>query len=404
MCVKRWILGKRGEIISPKFKFLLLLILFINSCIGENIKEDDGIVKIEIDLESFNEGNLSDLYDSITYVLLKPDSSNFLADPYKIKFYKDLIFIRDAFHNSIFIYDKKGNLQFRINSTGKGPKEFFTMDDFSIYNDTIWIKDGLLKKELAYSLNGDLLLEKVSVFKRAMFHKGNTFNLYYLNNDPDFDYRIIRKSSQDVIPYILRPDYLVNNIFSDPLGFQSDKQLNVYFNLPNDYKILQFDSMGILAKQYSFDFGFQNFKYEDRIELGEIINHYEYAEENVLVESITSFVVLDEGHMIYLRRNEQNKEYIFFDRYFSYLYKGKNLINDLDFIPIVEMPWSSNGEEVIYLLNTSKFMSINNLEEIQKREGLKSNLNQFLFENSTYMEEENYIIAFAQMKKEFRFK
>jgi hypothetical protein len=390
------------EFCSSQIK-LLLLTTFLNiSCeVKEAAKNENDLVKIEIDLESFKEGEFSDLYDSIIYVLLKPDSINFLADPYKVKLYKDLIYVRDAFHNSIFVYDRKGNFQYRINSTGKGPNEFFTMDDFSIHKDTIWIKDGLLKKELAFSLTGKFLLEKANVLKRSMFYKGNNFNLYYLNNDPEFDFRILRKTAHKITPYIPRPDYLVNNLYSDPVGFQSNKDNEVYFNLPNDYRVLKFDSLGFLDTQYVFDFGIKNFKFEDRFKLGEGIDHFDYSEENGLVESITSFLVLDKNYIIYIRRNDQSKEYIIFNQEFSQSYKGKNLVNDLDFTPLNEMPWSSTGKEVVYLMNTSKFISMSNLNEIKNKPGLKSNLNHFLNENSSNLTEENFILAFAKVKLKF---
>lgn len=386
---------------SPIILLLLSVSLLISCEVKDLEKRENEVINIQIDLDSFKEGKFSDLYDSIHYVLLKPDSINFLADPYKVKFYKNLIYVRDAFHNSIFAYDQKGNFQYRINSTGKGPNEFFTMDDFSIHRDTVWIKDGLLKKELAFSLTGQFLLEKVSVFKRAMFYKGSNFNLYYLNNDPEFDFRILKKTAHEVIPYILRPEYLVNNIFSDPVGFQSNKDMEVYFNLPNDYRVLKFDSMGFLNTQYVFDFGIKNFKPEDRFKLGEDIDQFDYSEENGLVESITSFLVLDKNYIMYIRRNDQNKEYILFNQEFFQTYKSKNLVNDLDFTPLNEMPWSSTGKEVVYLMNTSKFMSMSNLNELKNKLGLKSNLNHFLNENSPYLTEENYILAFAKVKSKF---
>lgn len=390
------------EFNSSQIRLLLLSLLLLISCDVKDLeRRGNEVINIEIDLDSFKEGKLSDLYDSIYYVLLKPDSINFLADPYKVKFYKNLIYIRDAFHNSIFVYDQKGNFQYRINSTGKGPNEFFTMDDFSINSDTIWIKDGVLKKEVAFSLTGQFLLEKANVFKRAMFYKGNNFNLYYLNNDPEFDFRILRKTAHEVNPYILRPEYLINNIFSDPVGFQSNKDMEVFFNLPNDYSVLKFDSLGFLDTQYVFDFGIKNFKVEDRFKLGEGVDHFDYSEENGLVESITSFLVLEKNYIIYIRRNDQNKEYILFNQEFSQSYKGKNLVNDLDFTPLNEMPWSSTGKEVVYLMNTGKFMSMSNLNEIKNKSGLRSNLNHFLNENSSNLTEENYILAFAKVKSKF---
>jgi hypothetical protein len=65
------------------------------------------------------------------------------------------------------------------------------------------------------------------------------------------------------------------------------------------------------------------------------------------------------------------------------------------------MPWSSTGKEVVYLMNTSKFMSMSNLNELKNKLGLKSNLNHFLNENSPYLTEENYILAFAKVKSKF---
>ena len=49
-------------------------------------------------------------------------------------------------------------------------------------------------------------------------------------------------------------------------------------------------------------------------------------------------------------------------------------------------------------MNTIKFCSLSNFNEIKNKSGLKSNLNQFLNENSLFLTEENYILAFAKVK------
>lgn len=354
---------------------------------------------IPIDLDNIGQGKLSDIYDSVTYVLLKPDSVNFLADPYKIVFVDSLILIKDVFYNSVFAYDRFGQFKFRINSSGKGPNEFFALDDFSVLNDTIWIKDGLLKKELAFDLKGNFLIEKMNIFKRSMYFKGNNFSLIYLNNDPEFDYRIIRYSGQSKIPYIERPQHLINEIYSDPNGFQLGLSNSIYFSLPNTTSILEFDSLGYMVKYNNLDFGSYKFPDEERFKIEDKFQQYSYAEENNLVESITSFIVTNNGFLIYLRRNDDNKDYLLLDSDFKLVYHKKNLINDLDSHIFKEMPWTSDGKNVIYLMNSINFEKISkNFSDGIDTNGLKSNLNKFLIENKTFLKEENTVLGFFKLK------
>lgn len=383
-----------------KTKFLLVVLCATSlSCsYKKNNNLDVAEKSIFIDLNRSTVNKLSSLFEEVKYVHLETDTLNFLVDPYKIKFNDSLIFITDDFYNSLFIFKRDGKFKTRINSTGTGPTEFFTLEDFSILNDTVWIRDGLLRKELAFDLNGKFILEKKSPFQRSMFYKSNNFSLYYLNNDPEYDFRIVRISDNTPIPFIHRPSSLIRGMLSDPIGFQKDSTGSIYFSLPDSYNILKFSPDGMLKENFRLNFGKYEFKESDLEKITNRIDPYEYAEENNLVINFGNFISTNDGFLVYLRRNDLSKDYLFFDRSFNLTKQGKNIINDIDGLNFKEMPWTTDGKNIIYRINSIDFKNyvINKNPKFDSNENIKNIMNS----DHVKKNNESHILAFFKLKKD----
>ena len=148
----------------------LFLVLFAIVFIACNDRNKD--VRIFIDLEKSKSGNYSDLFSELDYILLSNTEDKFLISPSKIVFSKGRIYVSDVNQNILFIYDKQGNVIETLDSEGEGPFEFKTIDDFQIYEDTLIIKDGFLKKWINFTLDGKVISEKKNIFLRGKFFKG----------------------------------------------------------------------------------------------------------------------------------------------------------------------------------------------------------------------------------------
>lgn len=382
-------------------KNILLIVIcgFLLSCSNREKNNLDIAEKsISIDLNKSSVDKLSSLFEEVEYVLLESDTVNFLVDPYKVKLYDSLIFVTDDFYNSLFIFERDGKFRTRINSTGTGPTEFFTLEDFSILNDTVWVRDGLLRKELAFDLNGKFIFEKKSPFQRSMFYKSNNFSLYYLNNDPEYDFRIVRISDSTPIPFIHRPSSLIRGMTSDPIGFQKDSNGSIYFSLPDSYNILKFSSDGMLEENFKLDFGQYEFKESDREKLANKIDQYEYAEENNLVINFGNFITTNDGFLVYLRRNGLSKDYLFFDRNFNLTKQGKNIINDIDGLNFKEMPWTTDGKNIIYRMNSIDFK--NYVKNKDAKFDSNQNIRKIMSSYNVLNNNESHILAFFKPKKD----
>ena len=116
--------------------FLILLQVAV-SC-NERSEEKGDIKEIEIS-RAYDQDDkvfLSEVADSITYISLETDTSCFIKkirNPDKnIQFAKDRLFISDG--NDLFSFKNSGKFLFKIGKQGKGPGEYYRIDNYTILN------------------------------------------------------------------------------------------------------------------------------------------------------------------------------------------------------------------------------------------------------------------------------
>ena len=196
-----------------KLIIFIILLIAIESYIERD--EEEGDIK-EIDISSVYDKDdkvlLSEVADSISYISLETDSSCFIGkirNPDKnIQFAKDRFFISDG--DNLFSFENSGKFLFKIGRQGKGPGEYFRIDNFTVLN----------KQKLV------VILIAVSCDRPVCNNKNPIFDKYDISS---FEYkaelvRAIEKIGQKNLSYWFEgyaeeneKEYIIINIQNDSL-------------------------------------------------------------------------------------------------------------------------------------------------------------------------------------------
>ena len=179
-------------------RLVVLITLIVSvSCNQQEIGED-GKKVIGISLDNSNRGKLSDKFKSIEYVLLNAPDSSPLVGAYNFHFTDELIYVRDMSLNNVMVFDHKGNLKKTIASTGRGPGEFFQIDEFQVTDNQIFVQDTYLHKNLIFDLDGNFISESRNELNNVSFYHHKDYSLYFLGYYLDNGkYGFIRKDNHD---------------------------------------------------------------------------------------------------------------------------------------------------------------------------------------------------------------
>lgn len=165
-----------------KYRFISLLlciyiVLCVASCSSPNKNEDQPVssgIPYTIDLTKFIEqpGGLtgvSDIADSITYVVLKASNEVPMGEIRQVHLGSEHIFIIEKGEFSIFIFDYSGKFIRKINHYGRGPGEYYD-PKFTFNDNTEEIAIWTPGKVLIYDINDNLL--KTLKIKEEMLNFG----------------------------------------------------------------------------------------------------------------------------------------------------------------------------------------------------------------------------------------
>lgn len=370
----------------------LLVFFSCNTIPGNN--------KIIIDVDKSISGNFSDVFNGIQYVLIKEDSLHPMVNPYIFEFLGDRIFILDDRQNKFFSYSTEGEFLYAISASGAGPLEFEAIDDFQILGQRIFLKDAMTQKTLIFDLEGNVLGTENNELLMASFYRNDDFSLYYMHNDPEMGFRIIKKKDDEVTGYINIPQNIEKRISVDQNGFiQRQKEGLIYYNLPFSQSIAVFDKDGDLEHVKNFDFGKYGFDSTMRNRFPGMMEEYEYVQANGLINEISSFLPLKDSYLMLVRQNS-NAHYIFLDSKNNVLYQGKNMNNDIDGMQTTSIPWTINGDQVVVKMYSNQFKS--NYRETfgseSKTDQGSSNIHSFYEAHKEELEDEHLILMYLTVK------
>ncbi len=101
---------------------------------------------------SFLIENLSELCDSVSFIPLETHNNSIVGVIDKIVVDTTNIYILS--NNNLYIYNKRGGLDFKISQKGHAKNEYMEINDFCISHGSIYIADTQAKKILVFSKSG----------------------------------------------------------------------------------------------------------------------------------------------------------------------------------------------------------------------------------------------------------
>lgn len=369
---------------------LLFFILILFSCQAKDDFDEDFI---QIDLSSAKESanNLSDFFCSIEYVMLEDSDENPLVQPYKIVSFDSLIFVEDQELDNLLIYNRSGDFLFALNSSGSGPKEFNQIEDYQVSENSIIIKDNILMKFIEFDFSGNFVQESKHQLLSMNFAKGNSHEIHFFNNVIQNEpYNFLTISDSDSIYFSPIEKGFEGIVFVHQSGFTRNRKTSENFlSLPFSYDVFNFGSEGELKKRIRFNLNSLGLSDEERL-LFE--NQRQEPSQSEFSLMIRSFYPVGENFFFNYTSNLQNSYLGLLDSNYSVSKIGKNLINDLDGVPLILVPWSYHEEGLILRLPSQRFAGY-----VSKRnpvEEIKSNLASFVNAHHDELNSDRHVLVF----------
>jgi hypothetical protein len=378
----------------------LLISLMINGC---NSKNHSKIEQYNISLSQSEINPISDIVSDINYILLNVEGENILAQPYKIFFSPNQIFIEDRNLNNLLIFDNLGNFQHSISSTGQGPTEFEILEDFIVSADKVYIKDKKLNKILTYDLMGRYLEEEKNTLNGSNFYKGSDYVLEYMDNKTHMEnFNFIRFNRDNINGYIDIKKGFENLRFSDQNGFIANLEKNeLIFNIPYTFEIAVFNSLGHLKNHIKYDLGKDAISDVMRISQKFSRDRNEFVKENNLTEQIGFFAHRPNGYMMNIQQGLKDNHFFLLNADFEVRYQAKNFINDIDGLNLKIYPWTFTERGFVCLFSSKDIFNsyIENFKGKKVSIG-KNDIHAFFDRNREKLKDDNFVLVEFVLKQD----
>lgn len=384
-----------------KLSLISLLFCFFSSCDEKSVDLDSTY----IDLDKSHLTKLSDVYESVEYILIDELDSLPIVQPYKVVFHGNQIFIKDNTLDNLFLVNMDGKIQHIYKSSGGGPGEFNQIEDFQVKDNEVIIKDLVTGKFISFDLSGKVLYEARIMNTATNFFKGENYTLSFFNNkDNEFmmNFATLKGDSLLATYYPIKEDYIeAGRVFNLDNGFVYDKSTSeILLSLPFSYEVAFFDEEGKGKKVHTFDFG--KYSLSDKLRLQYSNGAFKHSPDNdgdIYVGAINRFFPFRDFYYMAARNGKHEFHIVFLDKQFQPLLQANKFENDLDGLPHLHWPSLFSDEYLIvrtrsyYLLN----LYIENEERLRK-EYPKAGIHDFIAENKEKLADDNQAFILYKVK------
>ncbi|MEA1981870.1 MAG: 6-bladed beta-propeller [candidate division Zixibacteria bacterium] len=142
-----------------KYQILILIsvIIFSNGCSiksgKEGISDSPQVIRLNAQLGISNSGYMTELFDLADIIQLETTEESLLGQVTKMEVVDDRIIILDKLSAlKLLVFDSRGKFLFSSGSSGKGPLEISSLDDFCIWKNKIYLLDLFQKKVVIQDL------------------------------------------------------------------------------------------------------------------------------------------------------------------------------------------------------------------------------------------------------------
>lgn len=320
--------------------FLFGIIFFTTSCINKTASNGDNAFLNEIDLNKNDQISINDYFAEIEVIPLETNDNSLLpfliGEPDKVIKSNDKFYFLNRKEAVIVVFNLHGKFLNRINWKGKGPNEYFQINDFIInrFNGNIEILSPENNAIYCYDSLGEKFIEKISLpFEMPIIHhfeaaSKDTYILYSLAGNATLNFysklnKQIIKTNYDLPEWFCRnstftpvsrsPFY----VYNDSLFFNQIYNGNVYNININESN---------LKLRYSWDFGEYNFNISD-LPTDKPFEYYLDLNKKISNKYAVLFQVYSENsnyffsrfkfknrykHLVY---DKKNKKYSLFEKY-----------------------------------------------------------------------------------------
>ncbi|TVR72951.1 MAG: 6-bladed beta-propeller [Marinilabiliales bacterium] len=140
-----------NKILRISFKLLIIIII---SC-KENRTESIPIIEIEKNIDNFKLFKLGDFDYKLDYIVLESTPDAMLMDIRFIDISGDYIVVSDR--DKCLLFDRSGKFISKIGSQGRGPGENIAFTQVKIYNEKIFLPDGLSNVMNIFNVYGEFI-------------------------------------------------------------------------------------------------------------------------------------------------------------------------------------------------------------------------------------------------------
>jgi hypothetical protein len=319
-------------------KVFLLFALFLGCCQNQqNPSELIQPTRIIVDNQA-SDFTLSEVVDTIQFIVLETNKDNLLALAHKIVMTDSAIYFMDKrMTKNIVAFDHTGKFISTIGNLGKGPGEYVDPESFCITHDNkIAVTDFASKKIIFYDQKGNLIQEKQTDFYPIGIESYDS-SLYITSNSPyDLIYKVNIDGQEHSIDFFDDPQFRGFETYlrmcQDGLYFMQVFDDTIYFlgeETIHSKVFLDYRGRNMSRSEY-LNYPpneFSGMKLRNIIPPGKRFNKYNYFDNGDLITYVFSESTQSDDRLLFVLHNKSSGKTIFtdFDTGFDDLFNMMNL-------------------------------------------------------------------------------
>lgn len=388
--------------IFPILFLSVILSLIITSCSSEDkVTYVKNITSIAANIADSEQLNLSEISDSISYVLLDTPEELAIGQIDRVLLTQKRLFVLDReIASALYVFDTSGRYIFDIQEGIGGSGEVLEFSDFDVSDkrEELYILDNDSKDIKVFDFSGtfikrirlpffassiNVLGDEIAVFRNNQFNIGDEWGnnqIVVLSNDGE----VLRS----FLPLTTSTDYLSYHDSFRPLHSTDDSW--VFSQALND-TIYEISDDTVNAK-YIIDFGSKSLKEIDGGFFG--VTDFLQSEQRMKSQYLMGDTFETPDYLMSLFYAGKTYKYVFYDKKRRKVSVLDKIDNDLDFVPYLHTKFA-NGNVIIADLPAELLLS---LDEQIEDETIKTKKIKELVTDKVF-QKENPILMLVHLNK-----
>lgn len=328
-------------------KYIFILLVIICGCTQSNLDRQIETIYVDLNHQSDSLRNIpaDTLFRSAKYIPLETTDSSLLSEISKIKIHNNNYYILDCSLKSLVVFDANGKFIHKLNKVGRGPGEYLSLEDFVVYNDTLYVLSSASQKIIVC----DLRFNPIKDIKTEAYSSNlavNNDKIYVFNNFRSNDlnnFYVINKNSNDIEKRFFNFPAKKRGV-SKTMSVFAEYRNALFCILPYDYTIYQIQDSSLLP-QLTVDFG------EKHMFPPEYKDYTSEEQKNYKIAHYKDWLDMPVGGIDNLYLSDKYLFFSFVNAIFPYIYLKNNATNS----PY----WGNLQGTVNYPLANNRFGFIN---------------------------------------------